>query len=182
MSSTLCSQPRLLIPTHYRIFQLLTAVLQVRPFTPGHPTPHLTGMAQLVANMVFHRQQQDALRRSPTRSRTWSPAASITHTTASGKTRSWTQTSPTSPLRQMILPEDLDGNSESEGDVKSKDSILDSPLQLSPLCLGLCESPKSFYAQLGPTTSIPLYLRSALAAPWTRLKVGIDLSALVLVG
>jgi hypothetical protein len=118
--------------------------------------PKITSMAQLVANMVFHRQQQDVLRRSPTRSRTWSPPASITNTTASGKTRSWTQISPTSPLRQMILPEDLDGNSDSEGDTKPKEYILDSPLQLSPLCLSLCESPESFYAQLGPTTSVSL--------------------------
>jgi hypothetical protein len=112
--------------------------------------PKITSMAQLVANMVLHRQQ-DALRRSPVRSRTWSPPASTTHTNSSGKTRSWTQTSPTSPLRQMILPEDPD----SDGEVDcEKDCVLDSPLQLSPLCLSLCRSPDSFYAQLEATTSV----------------------------
>jgi hypothetical protein len=120
--------------------------------------PKITSMAQLVANMVFHRQQ-DALRRSPIRSRTWSPVASTMHTTSLGKTRSWTQTSPTSPLRQMILPEDLDSHSDSDEDIKfdTKD-CLDSPLQLSPLCLTLSGSPESFYAQLEATPSVPFPL------------------------
>jgi len=112
-------------------------------------------MAQLVANMVFHRQQ-DALRRSPIRNRTWSPVSSTTHTTASGKSRSLTQASPTSPLRQMILPEDLDSNSDGEEDAEGGTSVLDSPLQLSPLCLSLCRSPENFYAQLEGTTAVPL--------------------------
>jgi len=111
------------------------------------PKPKITSMAQLVANMVFHRQQ-DALRRSPVRSRTWSPVSSMTNNSALAKTRSWSQTSPTSPLRQMILPEDIDGNS---GGVDTGNC--DSPLQLSPLCLSLCKSPESFYAQLDATTS-----------------------------
>jgi len=116
------------------------------------PKPKITSMAQLVANMVFHRQQ-DALRRSPIRSRTWSPVSSMTNNSALGKTRSWSQTSPTSPLRQMILPEDIDTNSDS-GNFETGNC--DSPLQLSPLCLSLCKSPESFYAQLDATTSVPL--------------------------
>jgi hypothetical protein len=52
-------------------------------------------------------RRKDALRRSLIRNRTWSPVSSVIHTTTSGKTRSLTQTSPTSPLRQMILSEDL---------------------------------------------------------------------------
>ena len=108
--------------------------------------PKITSMAQLVANMVFHRQQD--LRRSPTRGRTWPPLASTTQSAATSKTRSWTQTSPTSPLRQMILPEDLDVTLGSEGDAICGSKDCDSPLQLSPLCLGLYGSPESFYAQL----------------------------------
>jgi hypothetical protein len=64
-----------------------------------------------------------------------------------GKTRLWTQPSPTSPLRQMILPEDLD----SDEDVKVE-HCLDSPLQL---CLILCGSPESSHAQLEATPSVP---------------------------
>jgi len=116
--------------------------------------PKITSMAQLVANMVFHRQQ-DGLRRSPVRSRTWSPVTSTMHPTASGKTRSWTQTSPTSPLRQMILPEDLDNISDPVN-CDTKDCVIDSPIQLSPLCLAIWGSPESFYDELDATSSIPL--------------------------
>lgn len=117
--------------------------------------PKITSMAQLVANMVLHRQQ-DALRRSPSRGRTWPPVASAAHAATPGKTRSRTQTSPTSPLRQMILPEDLDSNSDSDGNLKCDIQDSDSPLQLSPLCLASCRSPESFYAQLEATTFRPL--------------------------
>lgn len=113
--------------------------------------PKITSMDQLVASMVFHRQQE-ALRRSPNRSRTWSPSM-VPSTTSASKNKTWVQTSPTSPLRQVILPEDLDESEENIGkDCKEKN---DNPLQLSPLGLVLHGSPESFYAQLDVTSSHP---------------------------
>ena len=109
--------------------------------------PKITSMDQLVANMVLHRQQE-AIRRSPVRSRTWSPVSCSTHSVAPTRKKSWIQTSPTSPLRQMTLPEELDGATDGVDPTDAKDVASDSPLQLSPLCLTLCGSPESFYAQL----------------------------------
>ena len=103
--------------------------------------PKITSMDQLVANMVLHRQQEP-IRRSPVRSRT-SPASCSVPSVAPTRKKSWIQTSPTSPLRQMTLPEELDANP-----MDAKDVASDSPLQLSPLCLTLCGSPEGFYTQL----------------------------------
>jgi hypothetical protein len=65
-------------------------------------------------------------------------------------------TSPTSPLRQVILPEDLDDGEESNGKgCEEKNAANDSPLQLSPLCLVLHGSPESFYAQLDAPSARP---------------------------
>ncbi len=109
--------------------------------------PKITSMDQLVATMVLHRQH-DALRRSPARNRTWSPTSCVTSPTSLGsRNKTWVPTSPTSPLRQVILPEDLDDGEESNGN--------DSPLQLSPLCLVLRGSPESFYAQLEAPNAQP---------------------------
>ena len=117
--------------------------------------PKITSMAQLVATMVFHRQQ-DALRRSPVRNRTWPAPSCATLSSGSGpKGKLMSHVTPKSPLRQMILPEDVNMDSSGDavegGDGSGKIEDGTSPLQLSPLCLGMCASPESFFAQLdGP--------------------------------
>jgi hypothetical protein len=96
--------------------------------------PKITNMAQLVANMVFHRQQ-DALRRSPPRARTWA-GPSYGNTMQS---TSKVHPTPRSPLRQVSLPSDLeriDGDHEDEDDFSaSLTELFESPLPLSPLML-----------------------------------------------
>jgi hypothetical protein len=118
--------------------------------------PKITSMDQLVATMVLHRQH-DALRRSPVRNRTWSPASCVASPTSLGsRNKTWMPTSPTSPLRQVILPEDLDDGEERNGKgCEEKNAANDSPLQLSPLCLVLHGSPESFYAQLDAPSARP---------------------------
>ncbi|KAF4614429.1 hypothetical protein D9613_003525 [Agrocybe pediades] len=90
--------------------------------------PRITSMAQLVANMVFHRQQ-DAMKKHSSSSSSHfmaspastplSPAASLSSPTGSGSPPSTTtitspkqiqiqMRTPRSPLRQMTLPEDLE--------------------------------------------------------------------------
>jgi hypothetical protein len=96
--------------------------------------PKITNMAQLVANMVFHRQQ-DALRRSPPRARTW--AGPSYGNTLQGTSK--IHPTPRSPLRQVSLPSDLervDGDHEDEDDFSaSLTELFESPLPLSPLVL-----------------------------------------------
>jgi hypothetical protein len=64
-------------------------------------------------------------------------AVGFIHDERAGKTRSLTQTSPTSPLKHAIFPEDLDSDSDTDENAKRGTSVLDNPLQLSPLCLSL---------------------------------------------
>ncbi|CAA7261020.1 unnamed protein product [Cyclocybe aegerita] len=142
--------------------------------TPTSPPPKrsskpmITSMAQLVASMVFHRQQQaDSARRAcrtPSRSRTWaapslsssppsssSPCGSSASTSSGQQEKNVGAKTPRSPLRQMILPDELAGNDEEE----SEDGLegLDE-LELSPLSLGLlCTSPETYSAELGLNTS-----------------------------
>ena len=118
--------------------------------------PKITNMDQLVATMVLHRQH-DVLRRSPVRNRTWSPTSCVTSPTSLGsRNKTWMPTSPTSPLRQVILPEDLDDGEERNGKgCEEKNAANESPLQLSPLCLVLHGSPESFYAQLDAPSARP---------------------------
>ncbi|KAF9528272.1 hypothetical protein CPB83DRAFT_352927 [Crepidotus variabilis] len=103
--------------------------------------PKITSMAQLVANMVFQRQQE-ALRRTPSRSRTWPPPSAAPTTSGLGSKKLPSHATPKSPLRHMILPDD--GETEPE----STEGESDSPLQLSPLWLGMCQSPESLYGCL----------------------------------
>jgi len=139
-----------------------TVVISPTPPAPRQPqrrssskTPKITSMAQLVANMVFHRQQ-DALRRSPVRNRTW-PAPSCAE--RNSKSKLLTHATPRSPLRQMILPEDVVGDDDDENG-EAIEGVLsgeggESPLQLSPLSLNLCASPEAFFAQLDGSHANP---------------------------
>jgi len=98
------------------------------------PKPKITNMAQLVANMVFHRQQE-ALRRSPPRVRTWAGPSSGNAMQGTSKTHP----TPRSPLRQVSLPSELesvDSDHEDEDDFSaSLMELFESPLPLSPLVL-----------------------------------------------
>ncbi|KAJ3502766.1 hypothetical protein NLJ89_g8735 [Agrocybe chaxingu] len=134
--------------------------------------PRITSMAQLVASMVFHRQQQaDTARRAcrtPSRSRTWvapslsssslsssslcgSSTSSSTSASSGGQEKNVGSKTPRSPLRQMILPDELAGSDEEE----KEDGLecLDE-LELSPLSLGLlCTSPETYPSELSVNTS-----------------------------
>ncbi|KAF5318038.1 hypothetical protein D9619_012109 [Psilocybe cf. subviscida] len=107
--------------------------------------PRITSMAQLVANMVFHRQQQPEAsgrgRRTPRRAQ-----SQYIESTSSNSRSPPPAKTPKSPLRYMVLPdseEDDDGSSSSG----SSDSVLDdvtdceSPLPLSPLELAMMPLP-----------------------------------------
>ncbi|KAF8163978.1 hypothetical protein BJ912DRAFT_1005250 [Pholiota molesta] len=89
--------------------------------------PAISSMDQLVANMVFHRQQEP-LRKKPARARTWSPPAA-------GVPKA--HPTPKSPLRQMLLPDEGDDEEmeEDEGLSPRLAQLVESPLPLSPLCL-----------------------------------------------
>jgi len=96
------------------------------------PKPKITNMDQLVANMVFHRQQ-DALRRSAPRARTWSGPSYGNSMQGTSKTHHLT---PRSPLRQVSLPSDSESVEDDEGDSSSSlMELCESPLPLSPLVL-----------------------------------------------
>jgi len=96
------------------------------------PKPKITNMDQLVATMVFHRQQ-DALRRSAPRARTWSGPSYGNSMQGTSKTHHPT---PRSPLRQVSLPSDLESVVDDEGDFSSSPmELCESPLPLSPLVL-----------------------------------------------
>ncbi|KAF9481299.1 hypothetical protein BDN70DRAFT_893423 [Pholiota conissans] len=85
-----------------------------------HRKPSISSMDQLVANMVFHRQQESSpLRKKPVRARTWSPP----------DLNARSHPTPKSPLRQVLLPEDMEEVEEGLG------QLVESPLPLSPLCL-----------------------------------------------
>jgi hypothetical protein len=109
------------------------------PLVKSAPKPKITTMAQLVANMVFQRQQ-DALRRPPTRARTWSGSSYGN----AMQTTSKTHPAPRSPLRQVSLPCDLNSTyleDEDDGDEETAElsELFESPLPLSPL--ELADSP-----------------------------------------
>ncbi|KAH9483457.1 hypothetical protein JR316_0002925 [Psilocybe cubensis] len=103
----------------------------------------ITNMAQLVANMVFHRQQEPS---SPKRSHHPAPRSSSIVSSPQPSVAAGVKTHPTprSPLRQVTLPDELEDEDEDEECL--------SPLSpLSPLTpFGLCESPLSFLTELDP--------------------------------
>jgi hypothetical protein len=131
--TTCSSDPRNLNPTVKDTMD--TATTTTTPAIAKSPSkPKITNMAQLVANMVFHRQQ-DALRRSPPRARTWTgPSHSNTM-----QSTSKIHPTPRSPLRQVSLPSDLeriDCDHEDEDDFSaSLTELFESPQPLSPLVL-----------------------------------------------
>ncbi|KIM49880.1 hypothetical protein M413DRAFT_118267 [Hebeloma cylindrosporum] len=101
--------------------------------------PKITNMAQLVANMVFHRQQQDTLRRPPPirAPRTW-PGLPSSYGNTLPIPKPKTYPTPRSPLRQVSLPSDLEFQDEGEDnndEERISASLMDSPLPLSPLVL-----------------------------------------------
>jgi len=101
------------------------------PGKPPLPKPKITNMAQLVASMVFHRQQ-DALRRPAARARTWSgPSYGANTMQTTSKTH---HPPPRSPLRQVSLPCDLECIDREDGDAENAE-LFESPLPLSPLML-----------------------------------------------
>ncbi|PPR07080.1 hypothetical protein CVT24_010981 [Panaeolus cyanescens] len=96
------------------------------------PKNRISSIDQLVANMVFHRQQEP-LRRHPVRTRTWSPVSNTAFVPTSsplspkGSSRALESckpsfVSPKSPLRHVILPGEDDDNS---GDLVADDDVLD---------------------------------------------------------
>lgn len=133
--TTCSSDPRgLLVPNPTVKDALDTTSTSTQVITKSPPKPKITNMAQLVANMVFHRQQE-ALRRSPPRVRTCAGPSSGNAMQGTSKTHP----TPRSPLRQVSLPSDLenvDGDHEDEDDFSaSLMELFESPLPLSPLVL-----------------------------------------------
>lgn len=134
---TACSSdPRDLSVPNLPVNDAADTTTTTMPLIAKSPSKHkITNMAQLVANMVFHRQQ-DALRRSPPRPRTW-VGPSYRNTMQS---TSKTHPTPRSPLRQVSLPSDLEcmdcDHEDNDKDYSaSLTELFESPLPLSPLVL-----------------------------------------------
>lgn len=128
----------------------------------------ITSMAQLVANMVFHRQQEAMKKHSHSPSLTSSstpnftpqsyPSSAstspLTHFTSVGSVTSpkqLTMRTPRSPLRQMTLPMDLEMSSELEGVPECNEGEAETG-PLSPLVL--TSSPLSYNLRdIAPATA-----------------------------
>ncbi|PPQ91947.1 hypothetical protein CVT25_000990 [Psilocybe cyanescens] len=110
----------------------------------------ITSMAQLVANMVFHRQQESPKRNSHHAAARSSRTGSLPTAAAAAQFGSGASPTPRSPLRQVTLPQ-------SDDDVLEEE---DQDQCLSPLTpFGFCESPLS-YSYLTELEPLPLPIQT----------------------